>query len=215
MDYNHLKVCVTGAAGNIAYSFLPLLCSGEVFGPRTTLYLTMLELPEKDKVLKGMLMELEDTAYPLLKKVESGTEPKEMFKDCDIVIFLGGAARQPGQDRIELLYENVMIFKEQGIALQEVGKGTCKCLVVANPCNTNCYILRKYCTKLPAKNFSSLSRLDHNRSIGHLSQKLEVNPAKVRKMVVWGNHSTLQYPDVTFCEVDGKKVTETLPEEYI
>lgn len=93
MESNHLKVCVTGAAGNIAYSFLPLLCSGEVFGNRTTIHLTMLDLEEKTKVLKGILMELEDTAYPLLKNVEAGSEPKEMFKDCDIVIFLGGAAR--------------------------------------------------------------------------------------------------------------------------
>ena len=164
MDLSKLKVCITGAAGNIAYSLIPMIASGQMFGARTTLSLTLLDLPEFQFALKGIIMELEDSAYSLLSGVEYGSDPTKIFKDCDVVIFLGGASRLPGQERRDLLQFNGKIFKEQGRALNEVAKDTCKCLVVANPCNTNCWILQQNCPKIPKKNFTALSRLDHNRA---------------------------------------------------
>lgn len=168
MEQKTLKVCITGAAGNIAYSLLPLLASGHVFGPKTSLHLMLLDLPNREFALKGIILELEDGAYPAISKVESGSDPKTMFRDCDLVIFLGGAARQPGQERRDLLRVNGTIFKEHGEALNEVAKPDCKCLVVANPSNTNCLVLQKYCPKLPKKNFTSLIRLDQNRAVGQV-----------------------------------------------
>ena len=169
METHTLKVCITGAAGNLAYCLLPMLATGQVFGSRTSLHLTLLDLPQKDFALKGIALELEDGAFPLLSKIEYGSNPKQMFQSCNIVIFMGGASRQPGQERRDLLNVNADIFKEQGEALNEVADPNCKCLVVANPCNTNCYILQKYCTKLPKKNFTSLNRLDHNRALGQVT----------------------------------------------
>ena len=164
MDKELLKVCITGAAGNIAYSLLPLLASGHVFGPRTSLHLNLLDIPTQEYALKGISLELEDGAYSLLHKIEYGSDAKTMFQDCDLAIFLGGSSRQPGQERRDLLYVNAKIFKEQGEALNEAAKPDCKILVVANPCNTNCLILQRYCPRIPKKNFTSLSRLDHNRA---------------------------------------------------
>lgn len=168
MENKVLKVCVTGAAGSIAYSLIPLLASGTVFGPNNSIHLTLLDIKPQEQNLKGILLELEDGAYHTLTKVEYGFDAKTMFKDCDVIIFLGGASRQPGQDKRDWLNVNARIFKEQGEALNEVGKTSCKCVVVANPCNTNCMVLQEYCPKISKKNFSSLSRLDHNRAIGQV-----------------------------------------------
>ena len=165
MERNHLKICITGAAGNLAYCFLPMLVTGQVFGSRTSIDLTLLDIPQKDFALKGLVLELEDGAFPLLRKIEYGSDPKPMFQDCNVVIFMGGASRQPGQERRDLLKVNGNIFREQGKALNEVASPDCKCLVVANPCNTNCFVLQKYCPKLPKKNFTCLNRLDHNRAL--------------------------------------------------
>jgi len=168
MDNTFLKICLTGAAGNIAYSLIPQLAAGYIFGPKTFLHLSLYDLPDKEYVLKGIILELEDGAYPLLTKIEYGSDPRAMFKDCDLVIFLGGTSRQPGQEKRDLLNENARIFKEQGEALNEVAKKDCKSLVVANPCNTNCYILQRHCPTIPRKNFTALSRLDHNRAVGQV-----------------------------------------------
>jgi malate dehydrogenase len=215
MEKALLKVCVTGAAGNIAYSLLPLLASGHVFGSRTSVHLNLLDLPEKEYNLKGIILELEDGAYPQLKKVESGSDPKEMFRGCDLIIFLGGALRQPGQDRRDFFIANGNIFKAQGEALNEVANSDCKCLVIANPCNTNCLILQKYCPNLPKTSFTSLSRLDHNRAVGQLAIKLGVDVVKVKKVSIWGNHSWLTFPDLSQTEIDNTKIEEIVPQEYI
>jgi len=213
MDKECIKVCVTGAAGNLAYSFLPMLVSGQVFGPRISIHLTLLDIASKEYALKGLYLELEDGAFPLLKKIEYGTDPKKMFEGCKLVLFLGGSSRKPGQERVDLLQTNGAIFKEQGQALNEVGRPDCKCLVVANPCHTNCYILRKNCPKLPNENFHALSRLDHNRALVQLSYKIGVEATKIKKMTVWGNHSVNQYPDLSHAEVNGKKVVELINDE--
>jgi len=169
MEKQHLKVCITGAAGNLAYCFLPMLVTGQVFGTQTTIDLTLLDLPPKEFILKGIALELEDGAFSLLKKVDFGSDPREMFDKCNVVIFLGGASRQPGQERRDLLKVNGTIFREQGEALNDVADANCKVLVVANPCNTNCFILQKYCPKLPKNNFTCLNRLDHNRALNQVS----------------------------------------------
>lgn len=174
MDSKKIRLCITGAAGNIAYSLIPMIASGQMFGPRTLVELTLLDLPTMEYALKGIAMELEDGAYPTLLSVEYGSDPKQMFKDCDVVIFLGGASRQPGQERRDLLQTNGQIYREQGQALNEVAKDTCKCLVVANPCNTNCLILQQNCPKIPKKNFTALSRLDHNRAQSQVRLSLDM-----------------------------------------
>jgi len=189
------------------------VASGQVFGTRTKIQLSLLDLPNLEYALKGIAMELEDGAYPLLTGIEYGSDDKQMFKNCDVVIFLGGAARQPGQERRDLLMVNGKIFQGQGQALNEVAKETCKCLVVANPCNTNCLILSKNCPKIPAKNFTALSRLDHNRAQSQIANKLGCDPNEVKKIIVWGNHSSLQYPDVTHTTLSGKKVEEIINDD--
>lgn len=213
METNRVKICVTGAAGNIAYSLIPMIASGQIFGSRTSIHLTMLEIEGMESVLKGMAMELEDGAYPLLSSIEYGYDPKEMFKDCDVIIFLGGAARKPGQERRDLLHVNSRIFKEQGEALNEAAKQTCKCLVVANPCNTNCLILQSHCPKIPKTNFTALTRLDHNRTVNHVALKLGEELSKIKRVTVWGNHSALSYPDITQATCRGKPVEELVNDD--
>eukprot|EP00331_Platyophrya_macrostoma_P026126 CAMPEP_0176452932 /NCGR_PEP_ID=MMETSP0127-20121128/28885_1 /TAXON_ID=938130 /ORGANISM="Platyophrya macrostoma, Strain WH" /LENGTH=327 /DNA_ID=CAMNT_0017841591 /DNA_START=47 /DNA_END=1030 /DNA_ORIENTATION=+ len=203
-----LKVAVTGAAGNIAYSLIPMLANGDVFGPDVSVHISMLDLPDCEVLMKGVAMELEDCAFPLLAGIEYGTDPKKMLKDVDVAILLGGKIRTPGMERIDLLEVNATIFKEHGQALEEVGKPDCKVLVVVNPCNTMCYILMQHCTKIPRKNFTALMRLDHNRLVGQLATKFNTTPDKVSNVVVWGNHSLTQYPDVSYAKVDGVSVLE-------
>jgi len=213
MEKQHLKVCITGAGGNLAYCFLPMLVTGQVFGTQTTIDLTLLDLPQKEYVLKGIALELEDGAFPLLKKVDFGCNPRNMFDQCNVVIFMGGASRQPGQERRDLLKVNGFIFKEQAEALNDVAADNCKCLVVANPCNTNCHILQKYCTKIPKKNFTCLNRLDHNRALNQISRKLNADFSKIKKITVWGNHSAHLYADLSNAEYNGQKIQDVLNDE--
>lgn len=160
-----LRILITGAAGQIAYCFLPLLCSGEVFGKDVKISLNLLDIPQQAEVLQGLVYELEDCDFPLLGNiVYKANDPKELFKDIDVAIFLGGSPRKPGMERRDLLQVNAHIFKEQGQILNEVAGPNCKILVVANPVNTNCLILQQNCPKIPAKNFTCLSRLDLNRA---------------------------------------------------
>lgn len=216
MEKQTLKICITGAAGNIAYSFLPMLCSGQVFGDNIGLYLSLLDLPECHTALEGIKLELEDGLFPNLQTVEIGTDPTALFKDVDIAIFLGGTARQPGMDRKDLLGVNAKIFQLQGEALNEVAKVDCKVLVVANPCNTNCMILQKYCPKLPKKNFTSLNRLDQNRAIAAIAKKAGVASYKVKNIIVWGNHSDAQYPDISFGTIAGERIETVISDkEYL
>jgi len=213
MEKQTLKVCVTGAAGSLAYCFLPMLVTGQVFGSRTNIELTLLDLHSKEFALKGLALELEDGAFPLLKQIDYGSDPRLMFEKCHVVIFMGGASRQPGQERRDLLKVNGTIFKEQGQALNDVADPNCKCLVVANPCNTNCYILRKYAPQIPKTNFTCLNRLDHNRALNQICRKLNVDFPKIKKMTVWGNHSQHLYPDISQAEYNGRKVEEILNDE--
>jgi len=216
MERKTLKVCITGAAGNIGYSFLPMIASGQVFGEHVSLQLFLLEVQDRIYDLQGIKYELEDGLYPNLDRVEIGTDPRELFKDVDFAILLGGSARQPGMDRKDLLGVNSKIFKSQGQALNDVAKPSCKVLVVANPCNTNCLILQKHCPNIPKKNFTCLNRLDHNRAVAAIAKKAGVHASSVKNMIVWGNHSDTQYPDINFGTIDDVRIDEIiLDEEFL
>ncbi|CAD8189991.1 unnamed protein product [Paramecium pentaurelia] len=198
-----LTVCVTGAAGQIAYSFIPLLLSGQVFG-QVKINLRLLDIPKMETALKGVVMEIEDCAYPLIGDIQTGSNPKELFQNCDLIVFLGGFPRLPGMERKDLLQKNANIFKEQGEALQEVGKEDVKCVVVANPANTNCLILSRYATKIPRQNFTCLTRLDQNRAYAQVALTLNKPLNSLKNIIIWGNHSTTQYPSIEHATVEGQ-----------
>lgn len=205
-----LKVCITGGAGQIGYAFIPLLLTGQVFGPDVKIDLRLLDIPPMEQVLKGVIMEIEDGAYPLLEHVSSGSDPKEMFKDIDVGVFFGGFPRKPGMERKDLLKINGKIFKEQGEALAAVANPNVKCVVIANPANTNCLLLSTYAEKLNKKNFSCLTRLDHNRALTQIAQKAGCHSSEVSNVIIWGNHSTTQYPDVNHGLALGRKIREVI-----
>jgi len=207
-----LRICVTGAAGQIAYSFLPMLCSGQVFGSRKII-LRLLDIQPMEDALKGIVLELEDCAFENVLSYETGSDPKLMFKDIDVGIFIGGFPRKPGMERKDLLQINGKIFKEQGVALQEVASPNCKILVVANPANTNCLILLTNAPKIPKENFTCLTRLDHNRGLAQLAIKAGVQVSQVKNIAIWGNHSTTQYPDVNNGTIDGKPIRDVIKDE--
>jgi len=192
----HLRVFVSGAAGQIAYSLLPLLCSGAVFGPATEISLQLLDITPSMGILGGVVLELEDGAYPLLRGIMITDKPEEALKDADVAIFLGGYPRKPGMERKDLISMNCQIFSEQGKALEKVGSKTCKILVVANPANTNCLILRANAPKIPASNFTCLTRLDFNRAVAQVAKKAGVKLGDVQNVTIWGNHSATQFPDI-------------------
>lgn len=158
-------------------------------------------------------MEIEDGAYPLLERVSSGSNPKEMFKEIDVGIFFGGFPRKPGMERKDLLKINGKIFKEQGEALSAVANPNVRCVVIANPANTNCLLLSNSAENINKKNFSCLTRLDHNRALTQLANKAGVHSSQVKNVIIWGNHSTTQYPDVNHGNILGKKIREIIRDD--
>ena len=207
-----LVVCITGAAGQIGYVLSGLVASGQVFGERC-ISLRLLDIEMCMTSLKGLVMELEDCAYPTIESIQFGSDPKILFKDIDVGLFVGGFPRKQGMERKDLIAMNCKIFKEQGIALDTTAKKTVKCLVVANPANTNCLMLSKYAPSIPKKNFSCLTRLDHNRAIGQIALKGKFLVNEVKNVIIWGNHSGTQYPDITYATASGKKVSEAINDE--
>ena len=205
-----LVVCITGAAGQIGYSLIPLVASGEMFGPDQPIDLRLLDIMPMLESLKGTAMELQDCAYPVLASVKYGADPREMFRDLDVGLFVGGFPRKEGMERKDLIAKNCNIFKEQGIALNEVAKLTTKILVVANPANTNCLILATNAPRIPKKNFTCLTRLDHNRALAQLAAKTNVPIEQVKNVVIWGNHSSTQYPDTSYAKINEKFAAEVI-----
>jgi malate dehydrogenase len=203
-----LRVAVTGAAGQIGYSLLFRIASGEMLGKDQPVILQLLEIPDEkaQKALKGVIMELDDCAFPLLQSVVPTADAKVAFKDVDVALLVGARPRGPGMERKDLLEANGKIFGPQGQALSEVASRDVKVLVVGNPANTNCLIAMKNARELKPSNFSAMMRLDHNRSLSQIAQKVNKPVASVHKMTVWGNHSATQYPDLFNAEVDGQKV---------
>jgi malate dehydrogenase len=201
-----VRVAVTGAAGQIGYALLFRIASGEMLGKDQPVILQMLELPmeKPQKALQGVMMELEDCAFPLLAGMVGTGDPRVAFKDADYALLVGARPRGPGMERKDLLAENAKIFTEQGKALNQAASREVRVIVVGNPANTNSYIAMKSAPDLPRKNFTSMMRLDHNRAISQLATRTGKPVSAVEKMVVWGNHSPTMYPDIRFATVEGK-----------
>jgi malate dehydrogenase len=207
MSKTPIRVAVTGAAGQIGYSLLFRIAAGDMLGPDQPVILQLLEIPDEkaQKALKGVMMELDDCAFPLLQGMVPASDPMVAFRDVEIALLVGARPRGPGMERKDLLEANGKIFAPQGQALDRVAKRSVKVLVVGNPANTNCLIAMKNAPSLKAQQFTGMMRLDHNRACSQLAQKLGKPVASVRKVTVWGNHSATQYPDLFQAEVDGKK----------
>jgi malate dehydrogenase len=205
---NPVRVAVTGAAGQIGYSLLFRIASGEMLGKDQPVILQLLEIPDEraQKALKGVMMELDDCAFPLLQGMIPASDPMVAFKDVDIALLVGARPRGPGMERKDLLEANGKIFAPQGKALDKVATRDVKVLVVANPANTNCLIAMKNAKSLKPSQFTAMMRLDHNRAVSQVSQKIQKPVTSIRKVTVWGNHSATQYPDIFQAEADGKKV---------
>ncbi|MDE2318571.1 MAG: malate dehydrogenase [Rhodospirillales bacterium] len=208
-----VRVAVTGAAGQIGYAILFRIANGDLLGKDTPVILNLLDLPQAQKALNGVIMELNDCAFPLLAGVTPSDDPRVAFKDVDIAILIGSRPRGPGMERRDLLAANAEIFKVQGKALNDVAKRDVKVLVVGNPANTNAYIAMKSAPDLPRENFTAMLRLDHNRAVSMLAEKAGVPVKGVEKVAVWGNHSPTMYADYRFATAGGKKLLEIINDE--
>jgi len=203
-----VRVAVTGAAGQIGYSLLFRIASGEMLGSDQPVILQMLEIPDEkaQKALKGVMMELDDCAFPLLAGMVAAADPMVAFKDAQVALLVGARPRGPGMERKDLLEANGKIFGPQGQALDRVADRNVKVLVVGNPANTNCLIAMKNAPSLKPTQFTGMMRLDHNRASSQVAHKVGKEVKQIRKITVWGNHSATQYPDVFHAEADGKKL---------
>jgi malate dehydrogenase len=208
MSKSPVRVAVTGAAGQIGYSLLFRIASGEMLGSTQPVILQMLEIPDEkaQKALRGVMMELDDCAFPLLQGMVAAADPMVAFRDADIALLVGARPRGPGMERKDLLEANGKIFAPQGRALDAVASRKVKVLVVGNPANTNCLIAMKNAPGLKPSQFTAMMRLDHNRMVSQIAQKIGKPLASIRKLIVWGNHSATQYPDVFHAETGGRKI---------
>ncbi len=209
----NVRVAVTGAAGQIGYALLFRIAAGEMFGKDTEVHLQLLELEQALPALKGVVMELDDGAFPLLKSVAMAADPNVAFKDVDWALLVGSVPRKAGMERSDLLKINGGIFIQQGKALDQYAKPNARVLVVGNPCNTNAYIAKAVCRKIPAKNFFAMTMLDQNRALTQLAKKAGCDVAAVKNLAVWGNHSSTQYPDFFHATINKKPVTEVIRDE--
>ncbi len=207
-------VCITGAAGQIGYILSQLVASGQVFG-EAPIHLRLLDIKACLRQLEGVQMELEDCAFPLLQSIMIGCSANDLFLGIDVGIFVGGFPRKAGMERKELIAINSAIYKAQGDALNKYAKKTCKILVVANPANTNCSILSHYAPTIPKSNFTCLTRLDHNRALSLLAKKAHCNVESVRNVVIWGNHSSTQYPDASSAQIKETNANIILDSAYL
>lgn len=210
-------ITITGAAGQIAYSLIPPLASGTVFGMDQPIIFKLLDIPPGQEMLKGVVMEIEDLAYPLVAGVVATADPTVAFKDCDFAIFLGAFPRKEGMERKDVMEKNVGIFNSQGSALANFAKPTVKSLVVGNPANTNAAILAAAAPALPKTSFSALTRLDHNRAQSLAASKMGIPCDELEGIIIWGNHSSTQYPDVRHAASlkSGAKVMDVVPAAYL
>ncbi|MDE2398372.1 MAG: malate dehydrogenase [Burkholderiales bacterium] len=215
MSKKPVRVAVTGAAGQIGYALLFRIASGEMLGKDQPVILQLLEIPDEkaQKALKGVMMELDDCAFPLLAGMQAYSDPKAAFKDVDYALLVGSRPRGPGMERAELLAVNGAIFIAQGKALNEVASRNVKVLVVGNPANTNAYIAMKSAPDLPRRNFTAMLRLDHNRALSQVAAKIGRPVASIRKLAVWGNHSPTMYADYRFATVDGASVKDMINDQ--
>ncbi|MEB2332236.1 malate dehydrogenase [Nitrosomonas europaea] len=208
-----IRIAVTGAAGQISYSLLFRIAAGDMLGSSQPVILQLLDIPESGKVLDGVLMELQDCAFPLLTDIIVTHDPMIAFNQADIAILVGARPRGKGMERKDLLQTNGEIFREQGRALNQVVKRDAKILVVGNPANTNTLITMKNAPDLSPENFSGMLRLDHNRALSQVAMKLNQPVSHIRKMIVWGNHSSTQFPDLSHAEIDHQKVIDLIKDQ--
>jgi len=210
---DHVKVTVTGAAGQIGYAILFRIASGQMLGPDTAVELSLLEIPDAVKAAEGTAMELDDCAFPLLHKIDVSDNATDAFDGTNVALLIGARPRSKGMERADLLEANGGIFKPQGEAINAGAADDVKILVVGNPANTNCLIAKAHAPDVPAERFTAMMRLDHNRAIAQVANKLGVGVDAVKKMTVWGNHSPTQYPDLTHAEVDGRSAWDAVDDE--
>jgi malate dehydrogenase len=203
-----VRVTVTGAAGQIGYSLLFRIANGDMLGKDQPLVLQLLEIPDEkvQKALAGVMMEVDDCAFPLLAGMSAHSDPNTAFKDADVALLVGARPRGPGMERKDLLSANAQIFTAQGKALNAVASRNIKILVVGNPANTNAYIAMKSAPDLSRRNFTAMLRLDHNRALSQLAAKTGKPIASIEKLIVWGNHSPTMYPDYRYATIDGQSV---------
>lgn len=213
MSTTPVKVAVTGAAGQIGYSLLFRIASGSLFGPDTPVELRLLEITPALKALEGVVMELDDCAFPTLAGVEIGDDPEKVFDGVNHALLVGARPRGPGMERGDLLEANGGIFAPQGAALNKVAADDVRVTITGNPANTNALIAMNNAPDIPNERFSALTRLDHNRAISQLSAKLGVPVTEIKKMTIWGNHSATQYPDLFHAEVSGKNAAEAVGDQ--
>ncbi|HEV7914892.1 MAG TPA: malate dehydrogenase, partial [Albitalea sp.] len=215
MSKKPVRVAVTGAAGQIGYALLFRIASGDMLGKDQPVILQLLEIPDEkaQKALKGVMMELEDCAFPLLAGMEAHGDPNTAFKDTDYAMLVGARPRGPGMERKDLLSANAQIFTAQGKALNAAASRNVKVLGVGNPANTNAYIAMKSAPDLPRKNFTAMLRLDHNRAASQIAAKTGKPVASIEKLAVWGNHSPTMYADYRFATIDGKPVKSMINDD--
>jgi malate dehydrogenase len=215
MAKSPMRVAVTGAAGQIGYSLLFRIANGDMLGKDQPVILQLLEIPDEkaQKALKGVMMEIDDCAFPLLTGMTAHSDPMTAFKDIDVALLVGARPRGPGMERKDLLEANAQIFTVQGKALDAVASRNVKILVVGNPANTNAYIAMKSAPGLPSKNFTAMLRLDHNRALSQVAAKIGKPVAAIEKLCVWGNHSPTMYADYRFATADGQSIKELINDQ--
>ncbi len=208
-----VKVAVTGAAGQIGYSLLFRIASGSLLGPDTPVELRLLEITPALKSLEGVVMELDDCAFPLLSRVEIGDDPNTVFDGVNLALLVGARPRSKGMERGDLLEANGAIFKPQGRALNDHAADDVLVLITGNPANTNALITKSNAPDIPAERFNALTRLDHNRALAQLAAKTDSSVNDIKKMTIWGNHSATQYPDLFHAEVKGRNAAELIDDQ--
>ncbi len=210
-----VTVAVTGAAGNIAYSMIFRIASGEMLGKDQPVDLKLLDIDPSMDAVKGVMMEVDDCAFPLVNSMSASSDPYVAFKDADYVLFVGAKPRGKGMERKDLIQDNGQIFQSQGKALDQVAKKTVKALVVGNPANTNALILSHHAPSIPKQNITSMMRLDHNRILTQVAYKLGVHNQSLSNVIAWGNHSSTQYPDIFHAKSNGNPFHEQLEQDWL
>jgi len=209
-----VRIAITGAAGQIGYQLCFRIAAGDMLGPDQPVILQLLEITPALGALEGVAMELQDAAFPMLAGVVSTDDAETAFQDADYALLVGARPRGPGMERKDLISANGKIFGPQGRAMNKVASRDIKVLVVGNPANTNALIARAAAPELNPRNFTAMTRLDHNRALAQMSEKTGVHHGLIRKMVIWGNHSSTQYPDIRFAQVDGTPATELVDQGW-
>jgi malate dehydrogenase len=210
-----LTVAITGAAGQIGYALAFRVASGQMLGADRPVNLHLLEITPALTALQGVVMELSDCAFPTLNKVVATDDARVAFRDCNVALLVGARPRGPGMERKELLLANAQIFSAQGKALDAVADRGIKVLVVGNPANTNALIAQRNAPGLDPRNFTAMTRLDHNRALAQLAEKTSSHVSRIRRMIIWGNHSSTQYPDLNHATVDGKPARKLVDEPWL